>query len=261
LEYFLGHLESFHIKPGSVLTYVEHIERVWRREGRIIHKPGILESTKKGMQLRQMEAPTAHAVDIEMADALAIIEAVKKVEVKTSLWMLLNSGARVADQRRLPREAVFVGAGLLHVDFVVPRKNGRKVEERFTVTLPLTSEPDDEIKAQLALPKPFTASVRTINGVLKAICPDKEYTEEERCPTSYSFRRLFVNEVINKFTDDMGIVAWSDVIQLTGHQDSKIPRSSYQQLHAKRAREQAEKDDKGQRQLSLKDFFKKQSGR
>ena len=134
-------------------------------------------------------------------------------------------GARVADLNRLESVQFVVKGNVVYVDFRVT-KSARTAAEAFSVELP-TWIPFNPIWTAMAKePKPFTANCDRVNRVLHGA----GYTE-----TSYSFRRLFVNRLIDRFTEK-GITEWSKVIQLTGHQQAKNVRGHYKIPGAERAR-------------------------
>ena len=45
--------------------------------------------------------------------------------------------------------------------------------------------------------------------------------------TSYSFRRLFVHRVIERFTGEDEMTAWAEVVKLTAHVQIETVRTSY----------------------------------
>ena len=69
--------------------------------------------------------------------------------------------------------------------------------------------------------KIFTINCDAFNAALKSLGPELEGY------TSYSFRRLFVHRVIERFTDEDEMVAWAEVVKLTAHVQIETVRVSY----------------------------------
>jgi len=65
--------------------------------------------------------------------------------------------------------------------------------------------------------------VNQINRALK----ETQGKAEEKCATSYSFRRNFVQRTIQRYTDDEGWVNWAMAAKLTAHINIEVLRNKY----------------------------------
>ena len=126
------------------------------------------------------------------------------------------------DLLRLKRQQLFIHGNRVYVEFKVT-KVATTSKERYNIDLPIWVPFQTEWNDLLSRDKPVSASCDRINKLLHSI----GYLE-----TTYSFRRLFINRIIDRFTED-DIVDWLKVIQLTGH------RITGQESAPKRARKKA----------------------
>lgn len=165
-----------------------------------------------------------HAKDMSMETALEIIALLRGADQVTA-WMMLMTGARVADLLRLCRHQFLFELGMMKVLFKYTK--GRRNEKKaYTLALPYVEECLMPVSVQQALNVGkdvivCTASVDQFNAALKAL------GEAYEGYTSYSFRRLFVHRVIERFTNDECMTMWAEVVKLTGHVSIETVRTSY----------------------------------
>ena len=105
-------------------------------------------------------------------------------------------------------------------------KGRRNEKKAYTLALPYVEECLMPVSVQQALNVGkdvivCTASVDQFNAALKAL------GEAYEGYTSYSFRRLFVHRVIERFTNDECMTMWAEVVKLTGHVSIETVRTSY----------------------------------
>ena len=165
-----------------------------------------------------------HAKDMDMETAARIIEALTG-PFQATAWLMLMTGARVADLLRLCRDQFSFEQAMLKIHFKYTK--GRRSEKKaYTLALPYLEEFPIPVSVQYALNVPpqalvCTVSVDDFNNALKAL------GEQFEGYTSYSFRRLFVHRVIERFTNEECMVAWAEVVKLTGHVSIETVRTSY----------------------------------
>jgi len=208
----------------------------------------VAEDLLRALDLKAAAEPPEHAPDISEERAATIIDAIKQQDVAFAVWAMCMSGARAADLMRLGSGQFQVSADgkAIAVEFYVT-KNVRAPHERYSICV--QSDEREATKHAVSFAswiafkecwrpflyqdRPFVRPemnkpdlspqylVNRINYVLDHL--KIEPTVEE---TSYSFRRLFINRVIDRFTED-GVTAWCKVIEITGHQRKENVKSSY----------------------------------
>ena len=165
-----------------------------------------------------------HAKDMDLLTAAQIIGLLTGA-VQATAWLMLMTGARVADLLRLYRDQFLFEPATLKILFKYTK--GRRSEKKaYTLALPYLKEFPIPLSVQHALnvaPKAIvcTVGVDEFNAALKLL------GEKFEGYTSYSFRRLFVHRVIERFTSEDCMVAWAEVVKLTGHVSIETVRTSY----------------------------------
>ena len=223
---FGGYLLSAGLKASTCVSYVRTVSTFVRQEApHPCPEWSAMEKLLKGLQLRAASEVPDHALDITEERAVFILESIRALDVQFSLWTLLNIGARAADLLRLLECQIGIAGGQIAVDFRIT-KVVRTQKDRFSVTLPTWIPFKECWRPFLAQAKPFTADCDRINRILH----DAGFAE-----TSYSFRRLFVNRIIDRFTEE-DLVNWVKVIEITGHQQAGTVRGSYRLPQAPKVR-------------------------
>jgi len=171
----------------------------------------------RGLDRHASRQPRDHAIDIDEARALHILSTIQAVDVAFVIWLMCVCGARVADIRRLAPEQVQLRGSRIVIHF----------RETKTVVRPI-----DQYSVDLDLWIPFKEEWRPyLVGRLSAPnCDRVNYVLHSAGfeETSYSFRRLFINRVIHRFTEG-GITDWLRVIELTGHRKAATAKGLYKQ--------------------------------
>jgi len=229
------------LKYSTVGTYLRMILVFLRRESWAGPCEWyIAEDLLRGIDLRGAAEEPDHALDIDEERAAHIIASIRAADVAFLLWAMCIVGGRNCDLLRLRRDQLTIRGTRVAVDFRVT-KTSREHSERYSYTLSY-GEPGEtrhhldvdgwipfreEWRPFLEQEHPFTADVNRVLRVMHKAGFDE---------TTYSFRRLFINRIIDRFTEE-GVTAWCRVVQITGHQQSKNLEASYKTSAAKRLRE------------------------
>ena len=223
---FGGYLLSAGLKASTCVGYTLTVAKFVRQESKHPSPDwNAMQHLVRGLELRAAAEVPNHAPDISEERAEFILESITALDVQFSLWMLLNVGARAADLNRLEECQIGIANGRVAVDFRIT-KVVRTQKERYSVSLPIWLPFKEGWRPFLTQSKPLTADCDRINRILHhAGFPE----------TSYSFRRLFVNRIIDRFTED-GLVNWVKVIEVTGHQQAMTARGSYMVAQAPKVR-------------------------
>ena len=213
---FGGYLYDAGLKASTCASYVRTVLFFSRRESHVTPKYHIADDLLKGLDKTAASEPRNHAIDIDEDRAREIISAIRQLDVQWTLWVMAMCGGRVADLMRLGPGKIVVQGSSLWVHFQVT-KTATEQSEQYSVQLPIWIPFRSEWAQFLSSSTPFTADCNRVDYVLhKAGFPE----------TSYSFRRLFINQVIDRFTD-AGLTNWISVIELTGHQQVKTVKGLY----------------------------------
>ena len=226
---FAAYLLEAELKATTVGGYVRTARAFCQNEDNIGRcEWGLVTHVLKGLDRRAAEEEPDHAPDISEERAQEILDTVTDVEIQFIIWLMLNTGARVKDLLRLKHHQLFIHGNRVYVEFKVT-KVATTPKERYNIELPIWIPFKTEWNMFLSRELPVSASCNRINKLLHSI----GFQE-----TTYSFRRLFINRVIDRFTEN-DIVDWMKVIQLTGHEQSRSVQASYQESAPKRARKKA----------------------
>jgi len=143
---------------------------------------------RKAMECFQADAPTKHAADIDVNEANSLIrDAIKKEPASAvPLWMLLATGQRRIDIKRLHADSVKMQLSRkkLTVRFLWT-KGIRRIQHRREVELPLsdiTPPPKNLEKLVIKEKDPFPCTVGGLNAAIKRLGYNA---------TTGTFRRLF----------------------------------------------------------------------
>jgi len=239
---FGAYLSEAGLKYSTAANYVRIAMIFLRREGQAGHQEWyVAEDLLRGLDLRAAGEEPEHAIDISEERAAYIINHLEAPDVAFSVWAMCMIGGRNVDLRRLRKGQLDIRGRRIAVDFRVT-KTARDQSERFSYALSYGTPGEshhhvdlegwipfkEEWRKFLDQEFPFTADCNRVNRMLHKVGFEKE--------TTYSFRRLFINRIIDRFTEG-GITAWCRVIQITGHQQEKNVRASYKVSAAKRQRD------------------------
>jgi hypothetical protein len=181
----------------------------------------------------------ARPITLEQARALFDNITVRK-DVKYAVFWLANTGARSEDIVRISHFKFEKTSAKLTINFDVA-KNVRSNADGLQCRLRLRIR-DEICEAKLLQEEIPKVACAVINPVLLAVAHQlgwpiisaadcrKNEDLEKRAPTTYSFRHLFIQHVIEslvKETEAGDVINWTEVIQLTGHQSSKTVKAAY----------------------------------
>jgi hypothetical protein len=210
--------------PGTALTYGRMVEKMLRRSS-VTGPFTVWKDVEKGLEMRYATIERRHALDITKEKAMNIIANVRAIDVKTTLCRLAACGARCVDQQRLHYWQVSFDDGRLRISFRLT-KNRRAPQDKFLLSIrPWFDFPEDVAIVLRQNEEMQLANCQRVNNTLKALT--KEEANNERHPTSYSFRRLFVHTAIEEHTEN-GFVEWQKVIEWTGHKSPEVVKAYYQ---------------------------------
>ena len=219
LAIFGGYLRESGLKASTCSTYLYSALFFEKRIGAALDPQWYLaEDMIRALNKEACSETREHAPDTSEENVVRILDTLQNEEVAFTIWAMCVCGGRAADLVRLGETggSFVIYGDVVKVHFTLT-KNRTEQCEQYSVTLPLWI-PFRAKWAMLAHRAcPFTVGAQKINDTLHAA----GFQE-----TSYSFRRLFINHVINRLTEN-GITNWMAVIELTGHQQVKMVKGLY----------------------------------
>ena len=227
LAIFAGYLIEANLKASTSATYVRQLETLCKREPHSGIPPewSVAHDCIKGLDLMALKQPRDHAKDISQERAIEIINLINDHGVAFTIWCMCMCGARASDLLELDEGGFVIIGEYVHVHFR-KTKARRRQDEQYSVDLPIWYSLPMRLQGWSQKAQPFVSETKRglfkcdanrIDRVLHAAgCPE----------TTYSFRRLFINEVIDRLTEN-GITRWMEVIELSGHETPKVVKSLY----------------------------------
>lgn len=218
LAIFAAYLLEAKLKASSVVTYIRQLITLCRRERTEHAEPQwyVVHDLLRGLNLKAAKEDRNHAPDISRVHASKILSTIKATDVGFTIWAMCNCGARVEDLLNLGLNSFIVSEKVIHIHFQIT-KTRRDPSEQYSIDLPIWLPLPYRLRPHLREKRLFTCNVNRVNRILH----EAGFTE-----TSYSFRRLFINDVIDRFTEN-GITNWLRVIELTGHEQVKTVKGLY----------------------------------
>jgi len=171
----------------------------------------------RGLDRHASRQSRDHAIDIDETRALVILSSIQAPDVAFVIWLMCVCGARVADIARLTPEQIQLRGPRLFIHFRETKTVMRPIDQysvELDVWIPFKEEWRPYLERRIVGP-----NCDRVNKVLHGA----GYEE-----TTYSFRRLFVNRVIHRFTEG-GVTDWLRVIELTGHRKPATAKGLYKQ--------------------------------
>ena len=229
LAIFGSYLVEAELAFTTCATYVRTLLSLGRKEadGRAGCEWYVVQDILRALDLSAAKETPDHAIDIDEERAKFIIDSIREPDVQFAVWAMCTIGGRISDLNNFGEGQVFFRRTstpqMFSVDFRVT-KIGRTQCEKYSVTLPVWLPWNEKWNVLLASRKPFPADTDRVNRILHA-AGFKE--------TSYSFRRLFVNRIVDRFTEK-GITEWCRVIEFTGHQQARMAKGTYKIPDAQR---------------------------
>lgn len=190
--YAIGQMIMAGLKMSSISTYLGYLvnnrkNAVWR-----------------ATQLAHADEDSQHATDAPAIGLIRIIRAISNVPVECVVWLMFNTGARDMDLRRLRRKQITLclAKRTVTIQFRIT-KGIRSRGKRRTVTFNWRTTPTPGV-CEMLIDGPDDArpmlkvSVNVANSALK-----KADSSIARKVTTYSFRRNFINHLIDMHYDDV----------------------------------------------------------
>jgi len=217
LVIFAAYLDGTGLKKTTCVEYVLIAKRMALNNGEKFGAgSGTLERVLACLRIKAALEKPKHAVDITEERLIEILGIIEKDDVRFQIWLMANCGARTADLLRLDSIQMSLKANKLTILYRVTKTNrepGRAHEVTYEV-----KRFEEQWREFMQRPKPCELGADAINKILhKAGCPE----------TTYSFRRFFVHNTIERFTED-GHTDWCRVIELTDHEKVSTVKNSYQ---------------------------------
>jgi len=219
LAIFGGYLVDAGLKASTCSTYVATALFFERRlSPRGDPQFYLAEDTIRALNRRACSEPREHAPDTSEERVRSIFDILRNQEVAFTVWAMCVCGGRAADLLRLIETGGFfrIVGNRVRVHFTLTKNRSEQCEQ-YSIDLPIWIPFRQQWKEYLDRPNPFCCNAQKINDTLHAA----GFNE-----TSYSFRRLFINHVIERLTEN-GITNWLAVIELTGHQQVKMVKGLY----------------------------------
>ena len=229
LAIFGGYLVEATLKYTTCASYVRTVLSIVQKEsqGRTGCEWHVVGDVLKGIDLFAAAEVPDHALDIDEERAQWIIDRIESADVQFTVWAMCTIGGRVSDLNNFGGGQMFLrrttSPPMFSVDFRVT-KVGRTQCEKYSVTLPVWLPWKERWNEFLTSSRPFPADTDRFNKILH---------KAGFAETSYSFRRLFINRIIDRFTEK-GMTEWCQVIELTGHQQVRMAKGTYKIPDAQR---------------------------
>lgn len=214
---FAAYLDNTGLRKSTCAEYVRTAKKMALHSGEKFGDPsGALERALKGLDLLAAMEKPEHALDISAERLAEILNTVQKEEARFEIWLMAHCGARSADLLRLSSCQIKYNDGKLTILYRVT-KTDREPGCAHQVTYEVTGF-ENQWREFLQRATPCTLDADSLNKVLHAAGFEE---------TTYSFRRFFVQNTIERFTQD-GHTDWCRVIELTNHQKVSTVRGHYQ---------------------------------
>ena len=190
-----------------------------------------------GLKLEVMSSHVRHAPDIDIDCAFEIINTTKVLGIKIDLWLMAVTGGRYADLRRCKQICMLHENGFLFVQWG-PMKNRRNAMQQvsnsywippqlakfdFIADLPTMSTPSHERKTTHSSYSSISARLKLFQLPQRLVKPEVQYEHV----TSYSFRRMFIQNAIDVNTNEKGFIDWEAVCQMTNHKTGAVINATY----------------------------------
>lgn len=217
---FIGQATRVGLRASTLNTYLGYLAPILR------HCPEY-HRWAKIIALAHADADSRTAPDCTLSHLRKLVAKSQKHD-RCLLWVMLSTGARVADLARLRRKQIQVTeAGELQIQFRI-MKNRRRRRFRVTLAVPLSwaGVPGPDTLAEIANGDPeqrlfgsHTANV--VNSILARLSTTKV--------TTYSFRRRYINSLFDLFEEE------EKVKKYTLHLDIETVKAFYVKWEKKRS--------------------------
>ena len=217
------------LKASSCRTYCSLLIEAHRRAGKMMHVP-LIGDLQKALALLHCEEETNHAPDIPLDTCWKILHASTPV-VRLTIWLLLAVGCRCADAENLKCGDLRLNPDAsVSISYSITKNHRSKLHQYAIRIRPreLIPELAAIVRAPESAPMPYL-SAADLNKALELEIP-KMSLELSVTPTSYSFRRAFIQDIVARHrSEDGSIVDWLGAARFTGHNNTDVLRVAYTQ--------------------------------
>ena len=215
------------LKASTVDTYVSGILRCRAHANQKITGP-FVGDVKKVLEEIQCHEDVHHARDIDDETAMRFL-ALLDGPAQAVCFLMIVCGARVADLMSMTRAQFrFLPSRDVQVSFKLT-KNHRKKGAQYSIVVPIPLGVPGSLATCFSPGDPFAPLISlTTDQFNAALKPVGDRFPELAGVTSYSFRRLFIQRNIDRFTDEKShLTDWAEVVKLTGHLKIETVRTRY----------------------------------
>jgi integrase len=225
--------------PSTVKVYMlhlkEHVEQQQKPFDALIH----------ALDVRIARRGHDHAMDLDVASISSLLSHafVENSERTLAMAFMWCTGVRCQDLKEIRGKQVDVTKEFFRVEIRLA-KNTRHALDRAEIRVPIEWLPPmaegiivaliERIqRARVAAPEePLfgTLSVASLNALLVTAWKKEhrlQIDKAHQCPTSYTFRRSFLEQISKRCMDADGQVDYKRVCQFTLHKSEKTPRAYY----------------------------------
>jgi hypothetical protein len=233
-ELYVFSLMNSRLKKTSVAERVSKVLNARRGAAR-----ARMTQLLQAVQLEAADCELAHALDLLPSTALALAQRVRSREHQAILWAMCCVGVRCSDLRRLRKKQIMISRDRVEVEVRVA-KNRRSLHKRRILRLsrrwaPWISPVLEKLSAFLDQcnpdDRPFRARATEVNRSLSLAAEQlgrllEQCHDAGRLPTTYSFRRLYVAEMLRVHNYDFEKTA-----EKTLHFSDETLRAHYDRAH------------------------------
>ena len=215
------------LKASTVDTYVSGVLRCRLHANQKISGPYVGD-VKKILEELQCHEEVNHARDIDDEMAMRFLLLLDG-PAQAVCFLMIVCGARVADLMDMTRSQFrFLPSREAQVSFKLT-KNHRKKGSQYSIVVPIPVGVPESLAAFFAPGDPSAPLISlTTDAFNAALKPVGERYPDLAGVTSYSFRRLFIQRNIARFTDEKShLTDWVEVVKLTGHLKIETVRTRY----------------------------------
>lgn len=222
---FVGQLANCRLKWTSIAVYLKQAVDFLRGQDAILPSDrSTISRLQKAVHLRAADCDLRQAAAADVGRLREIVAALLPSKLKAGGCLLLCTGARWSDVRRLRRKQICVSVEDLHIEFRV-MKNRRRLKDRITIHFPryfcqgAIGGVRKGLRGCGPEDKPWgDITTGELNAALSDACSRLDVPRV----TTYSFRHEFVRRA-RAYTE----VTETRVEDLTGHCGSAMIRSHY----------------------------------
>ncbi len=217
---FLGQMQRSGLSDGTMREYMKHVATAYPSpDSRKAHKACIR---------AYADAETSHALDVRRQVLLDLPSRAEGV-LRAAIFLLTNTGSTLADLQRLRRTQVVFAHGRTLVQWRLTKRKTKRRQRR-EVAYPdkwgIDPKPlfIDRFWSDSIEQRPLASvTVAQVNAFVRSNCD----STGGRFPTTYTFRRSFINHVLRQLDGDL-----DKCLQYSGHCSKDMILAHYQYTHA-----------------------------